>query len=268
MLAGLPVPQELTEDMKHTMNTPEIAILIPAYNEASTIEGVVKKALIHSAQVIVVNDCSTDETATKLAQLSVTVINHETNQGKAASLMTGIEYALQQPNLSAVITLDGDAQHDPNDIPLMLAAATAHAKHIIIAARLNNRQQAPRARRYANNIADLFIGWAAGTPIVDSQSGFRYYPRDVLEHINLSHDKKHAFVFESEVLIESVWQGYNIAAIPIASCYPADRRASYFNPSLDVTKIVWMVSKRLFKRFMHLGGLLRSITRRPTIFRA
>jgi glycosyltransferase involved in cell wall biosynthesis len=151
-----------------------LAVVIPAYNEARTIADVAQRALAQIEQVIIVDDGSDDATVEQLHGMPVTVLRHTANQGKAASLWTGMQHALTL-GADAVITLDGDGQHRPEEIPRLLAAAQ-NPTAIIIAARLKGRTQVPRARRFANGMADFWIAWAAGYPLHDTQSGFRCYP--------------------------------------------------------------------------------------------
>ncbi|EQD71379.1 Glycosyl transferase, family 2, partial [mine drainage metagenome] len=95
-------------------------------------------------------------------------------------------------------TMDGDGQHLASDVPRLLAAARQYPRHIVIGARIRNREQQPPARRRANAVADWGISWGAGVAIADSQSGQRYYPRAVLALADL---KAEDFVFEAALLI-------------------------------------------------------------------
>ena len=142
------------------------AVVIPAYNESRTIADVARHALAQTAQVIVVDDGSEDDTVGQLQTLPVILLRHDSNQGKAASLWTGMQHALTL-GVDAVITLDGDGQHRPEDIPRLLQAAQQENR-IIIAARLQGREQVPRARRFGHRMADFWIAWAAGYPLRDT----------------------------------------------------------------------------------------------------
>ena len=235
-----------------------IAVVIPAYNEASTIADVVRRVCRYRDWVIVVDDGSDDGTLGRLDGLPVTVLRHAVNQGKAASLWHGMGFALEHC-AGAVITLDGDGQHCPEDIPRLLAAGERYPGRIIIAARSRKRGQAPAMRRFANGIADFWISWAAGYPLRDSQSGFRLYPAAVLKQINVPHDRRRSFVFESEVLIEAARRGHYPVFIPIDSLYHDKARASYYRPWTDTLGIVRMVSWKLLARGLYPQGLLRYI---------
>jgi len=238
------------------MNVSDCAVVIPAFNEAATIRALVKRVLLQVEQVIVVDDGSTDETRAELADLDVTVLNNAQNSGKAASLQHGFRYALQQGS-KAVITLDGDGQHAPEEIPRLLEAATDRPNYIIVAARLINREAAPPLRLFANKLADFWVSWASGYPVVDSQSGFRLYPAALLESAVLANCSAEGFVFESKIFIEAAKQHFYSVVVPVESIYRPDRRESHYRPFIDTSRIVFMIAWQLFKRAGYLPGLLR-----------
>lgn len=242
-----------------------VVVVIPAYNEAATIRDVASRALEQCPNVVVVDDGSSDDTVAQLDGLPVTLLQNEQNAGKAASLWNGMRYALQQ-GAEAVVTLDGDGQHDPADIPRLLAAAQRYPSHTLIAARLQNRESAPRARLFANNFADFWISWAAGQWVHDSQSGFRLYPAELLRSFQPRADRRYGFVFESEILIIGIRRGFPTLSVPIASVYRHGARPSHFRPVADITLIVRMVAWKLITRALFLPGLWRAVaTRRKGI---
>lgn len=243
-----------------------LAVVIPAYNEAMTIRAIVQQALVQTAIVIVVDDGSTDRTGEALAGLPVLLLTHPENQGKAAALWDGFRAALEH-DADFVATLDGDGQHLPADVEMLVRVATANPGNIVIGARLNNRQNAPLARRFANRFADFWISWAAGYPIADSQSGQRVYPASLLRSVQVRHDSGAAFTLESEMLIRASQLGYQSIAVPISTTYLPDARASHFRPVRDVWRIVVMVAKSLLSQRMHLAGLWNALGRTPSIVR-
>jgi glycosyltransferase involved in cell wall biosynthesis len=147
--------------------------------------------------VIVIDDGSTDATVERIADLPVTLIRHDQPLGKGQGLRDGFRKALEL-GFDAVIAMDGDGQHLASDIPRMLAAARAYPEHIVIGARIRNKENQPPARRRANAVADWGISWGCGVPISDTQSGQRYYPRAALDLADLEDDD---FVFEAALLI-------------------------------------------------------------------
>jgi GT2 family glycosyltransferase len=211
--------------------------------------------------VIVVDDGSNDGTVAQLREVNVTVLQNHGNQGKAASLWRGMQHALKQ-GAEAVVTLDGDGQHEPADIPALIAKAREHSTRLVIAARLLNRENAPKARLFANNFADFWVSWACGQPVYDSQSGFRLYPAQLLRKVEVPHHRSRSFVFESEILIQAARLGFPIASVPIASRYHTSARASHFRPVADITRIVLMISWKLISRGGYLPGLYRYLRKK------
>jgi len=235
-------------------------VVIPAYNESATIKGLVERCLQHIPNVIVVDDGSVDNTREVLTGLDIVLLSNQSNMGKAASLLRGMYYAREHFDVDVIITLDGDGQHRPEDIPMLCLIAEKQPDHIIIAARLLNQHMAPKARLFANKFADFWVSWAAGQRIYDTQSGFRLYPKGLLDKVKVSHDKKHSFVFESELLIEAVRKGYRCISSPIESVYLHGGRPSHFRPVVDITGIVLMVAWKLLAKGLYLQGLKHVFT--------
>jgi glycosyltransferase involved in cell wall biosynthesis len=241
--------------MRQENTNNKFAIVIPAYNEDATIRQVVMQALDESAKVIVVDDGSSDNTISELNGLPITLIKHEQNKGKAASLWDGFMAALNM-DVDSIITLDGDGQHAPADIPLLLDKAKAFPNDIVIGARLADKSAIPAKRYYANKFANFWIAWAAGYPIQDSQSGFRLYPKALFDHLEIS--TKEGFVFESEILIKAAQKNIYSHPVKIPAVYKENARASHFRGVHDIVLITKMVAKSLFSRGMYLAGLYHS----------
>ena len=239
-----------------------VAILIPALNEELAIRKVVESALAVLPDVIVVDDGSNDRTAEILATLPVSVIRHETPQGKGESLRDGFREALRR-GFDAVVAMDGDGQHDAADIPRMLAAARQFPNHLVIGARIRTRDNQPNARRRANAVADWGISWGCGIPVADTQSGQRYYPRAAMELVDLP---AQGFVFEAAILIAAVREaGLGVVSIPIETRYDREFRLSHFRPVRDVT----LITLYTIGRVIHYGHVIdsyrRSHAHRPQI---
>ena len=143
-----------------------------------------------------------------------------------------------------------------------MRVARAHPDDVVIGARLIGRETSPRARRRANRVADFFIGWAAGQPLDDSQSGFRVYPAPLLRRLDVRHGPTRGFVFESEVLIAAARLGVKCRSVAIAAVYPRNARPSHFRPVADIARISRMILWQLARRGLHPAGLYRSLARR------
>ena len=236
----------------------QIAIVIPAYNEAATVADFATRARRQAKTVIVVDDGSEDDTAARIEPLPVTLLRNDRNRGKAASLWRGFAVALEQ-GVDAVITLDADGQHMPEDVPRLVVAGVEHPGDIVIGARLRRAERAPPVRRFGNRMADFWISWAAGYPIRDTQSGFRLYPAELLARLTARHERRHSFVWESEALIEASRLGCHATWVTVDTTYRRSPRASHYRATVDTLGIVVMVAGKLLCRGMYPLGLLRSL---------
>jgi glycosyltransferase involved in cell wall biosynthesis len=222
-----------------SLDRSNVAAVIPALNEALRIRGVVEGALAHCDQVIVIDDGSDDDTLARIADLPVTVLRHEQRKGKGASLRDGFQAALQGGS-RAVLTMDGDGQHAPDDMPRLIEAGNVYPGHIVIGARLRKRSQQPTYRRLANEFGDWGIAWATGYRIADCQSGQRLYPAAVAALEDVPGED---FVFEAQILISAARMlGSRCVSVPIESRYKSvhsaeEFRASHFKPVRDFSRI-------------------------------
>ena len=253
---------ESAADASGESGKPGLALVIPALNESATVRDIVFRALRQVQWIIVVDDGSIDGTAEALKGLPVVVLRNGRTLGKAASLRRGMRCALRK-NASAILTLDADGQHAPEDIPRLIAAHRQHGGAIVIGARLHDSGSIPRPRYLANRFANFWIGWAAGYRLEDSQSGFRLYPAAALDAANITENRSRGFVFESEILIDAARAGVSTVSIPIPAVYGTDARPSHFRPIRDIALITRMVAWKLLSRGMHLPGLIRSLQRPP-----
>lgn len=229
-------------------------VVIPAYNEAATVRDVAMRARQQCSHVIVVDDGSTDGTAEALADLDVILLRNEKNLGKAGSLCRGFERALAG-GATGVITLDADGQHAPEEIPLFIKQSLDDPGAFLIGARRRDQRKTSFWRYGANRVADFWIGWAAGAPIEDSQSGFRLYPATLLRAIDVPHERSRSFVFESEILIEVARRAMAIRNISITVMPRSGPCPSHFRPVLDIVRITRMVAWKILSRGLPLSGL-------------
>lgn len=226
-------------------------VVVPCLNEALAIRGLLAGVLAHCRDVIVIDDGSTDDTASIVSQLPVTLIRHPERRGKGEALRAGFRAALEH-GASGVLTMDGDGQHDPADIPRILEAARQFPGAMVVGARMLDRERQPEGRRRANDFADWGISWGCGRPVADTQSGQRWYPRAAVEMVDLPAQD---FVFEAAILIAASREiDMPVVSIPIACRYDADARHSHFRPVRDVVRITWYT----FWRIVHYGRIAQS----------
>jgi glycosyltransferase involved in cell wall biosynthesis len=194
---------------------PSIVAVIPAHNEGRRIGAVVGRAA-DRIPVIVVDDGSTDDTADKARSAGATVIEQRPNQGKGAALRAGFRRALAE-RAEAIVTLDGDGQHDPTEIARFLAAyADARPRPELVIGRRDFREM-PLIRRLANELGRRAFSWAVGRHIPDNQSGYRLIGGD-LAQATLASDEA-GFEFEVEVITTCIRRRGRIAWVPIRTIY-------------------------------------------------
>ena len=239
-------------------------VVIPAYNEAATIRDVVIRTLRQCTNIIVVDDASSDGTDRVLAGLNVTVLRNEVNRGKAGSLVQGFEHALSHGAVG-VITLDADGQHAPEEILSFIGRSLEDPNVFFVGVRRGDQRRVSFWRYAANRIADFWIGWAAGRPMADSQSGFRLYPACLLREVTVPHGRDESFVYESEVLIEAARRGFAIEHVAVSVSPRSGPSPSHFRPVLDVLRITRMVAWKLLRRGMFPYGLFRVVFRRKEV---
>lgn len=234
-----------------------VAVVIPALNEALRIREVVEGALAQCDRVIVIDDGSEDDTVERIADLPVTLLRHAQRMGKGASLRDGFRAALKG-GAAAVVTMDGDGQHAAEDIPRLLEAGNRHPGAIVIGARLRKRANQPLYRRLANEFGDWGIGWGCGLRIADTQSGQRLYPGAVAALDDVPGED---FVYEAQILISAVRRvGAGVVSVPIESRYAQVHeggsptfRASHFRPLRDL----WRITSHVVRQVLGHGDVLR-----------
>jgi glycosyltransferase involved in cell wall biosynthesis len=193
--------------------TGQILALIPAYNAERFVGDVIRRARAF-VPVIAVNDGSRDRTLAALAAAGATVVDQQPNQGKGVALRRGFRAALDG-GAAAVITLDADGQHDPDEIPRFLEKYRATGADLIIGERDFSRM--PLVRRTSNTIGRAAFSWAMRRPIPDNQSGYRLLSRRLMEAVLDS--AEHGFEFEMDMIVVCVKRGWPIEGVPIRTIY-------------------------------------------------
>ena len=214
-------------------------VLVPAHNESARIGAVVAAAL-RSLPVLVVDDGSTDDTAQVAEAAGATVVVQSPNQGKGAALRAGFRWAIEQ-DIEAVVTLDGDGQHDPAQIPGFLGAYARRTvggdpTELIVGQR--HFSAMPPVRRIANVLGTVVLSAALGRWIPDNQSGYRLIGRRLMNAMLDS--REDGFALEVEMIAVCLREGWPINWVPIRTIY-ADE-TSHISPGrhlrefLDVTR--------------------------------
>ena len=215
------------------MNGSTILALIPAWNEGRRLRPVIEATLEH-LPVLVVDDGSEDDTALVAQATGASLVRHERNRGKGLALTTGFEWAMDR-GYQAVVTLDADGQHDPNDIAKFLSAYRMGEWDLIIGRRDFSRMPFPRG--YTNPFGSWLLSKALEERVYDNQSGFRLHDRRLLEALDLTTT---GFELEVEVIIQAISLDMHIGWVEIRTIYDVDK-TSYFHPVKDSARFLGMV---------------------------
>ena len=249
-------------------------VLIPTYNNAGTLEDVVRRALAQGLPVMVVNDGCTDGTAQILNALiereglseafartgsrsdaeerpSLSVIEHSVNQGKGKALKTGFQEA-KRLGYKYVITLDADGQHFPEDIPALLAEKRENT--LVVGSR--SIRGIDGHSSFANRFSNFWFRLYTTVDLPDTQTGYRLYPLERLPWLGLLSARYEA---ELTLLVFSTWKGLELKPVPVRVSYPEDR-VSHFRPFRDFARISLLNTILLFIAIVY--GYPRTLLRK------
>ena len=213
----------------------KILALIPAYNEAERISPVVIETM-KFLPVLVIDDGSIDRTAQTAAEIGAEVLKQQPNQGKGAALKAGFRYALDQ-EYAAVVALDADGQHDPEEIPKFTHRFAETGADLIIGAR--DFSEMPLIRRTANWLGKAALSWAMRETILDNQSGYRLISRSLLK--DMTEIEEEGFEFEVEMIIHCLRKGCSLEWVEIRTIYAGE--SSHINPITHLVKYIRLVLK-------------------------
>ncbi len=187
------------------------AAVIPCFNEGATIGTVVAGVRRYLPAVWVVDDGSTDQTVAIAASAGATVVRHKRNLGKGAALRTGLAAARRQ-GLNWAVTLDGDGQHAPEDVPAFLRCAEQSGALLVVGNRMHNARAIPWLRRQVNRWMSRQLSRRAGRFLPDTQCGFRLIHLETWARLPLHTEH---FEVESEILMAFLAAGCPVAFVPI-----------------------------------------------------
>ena len=207
-----------------------ICAVIPTYNNGRTVADVVRGVLRNGLPVIVVDDGSTDETAQALEGLDIHLVRHPKNRGKGIALKTGFEEA-RHLGYKFALTIDADGQHNPDDIPALVAAAGE--KTLVIGSRNIAADGMSSGSTFANKFSNFWFTVQTGRKLPDTQTGFRVYPLENLPSLKLLTARYEA---ELTLLVFSAWKGLRLVPVPVRVYYPEDR-VTHFRPFADFFRI-------------------------------
>jgi glycosyltransferase involved in cell wall biosynthesis len=225
----------MNEDYNAQFNNLKCCVIIPTYNNCTTLEKVIDGVLHYTNNLIVVNDGSTDDTLSIIKKYdNVEIISYAKNKGKGFALKRAFEKAIEKGYRYA-ITIDSDGQHDPEEIIKFINEIEKDPDILIIGSRNFNKDSVIKKNNFANKFSNFWFRFFTNCDLPDTQSGYRLYPLELLKKIKLRTGK---YEFEFEILVRSAWKGIKIISIPICVYYPPpEKRISHFRPFSDFTRI-------------------------------
>jgi len=214
---------------------------IAAYNEARYVAGIVLQARQYVDEVIVVDDGSTDNTARVAELAGATVIRHPQNKGKGAAIQSILAEARRR-NPDVLVLLDADAQHDSDEIPVLIKPIS-QGFDLVIGSREAQEEKTPLYRRIGKKVIFRSSRFASKTNIYDSESGFRALSPKAMNELDL---QTNGFAVESEMITLAADKNLKITEVPISNIYTTD--GSTLNPirhGIDVlSRIIVIISQR------------------------
>ena len=219
-----------------------VAVLIPAFCEEDTVGEVVMEALRYLPDVIVVDDASTDRTVQRAELAGATVLRQDVNGGKGAALTAGLQYVVTG-KFDAVIALDADGFHDPNQIPKFLETYQRTHIPVLIGSRMGEPSKVPVVRRWSIRVMSYWLNRLMGVYVPDPPCGFRFYRCDVLPFLLETGSSLPA---ELETLLHIASRRIRVGSVRITK--KPHRHKSWISPFRDIIRFVLVLQKYYRKR--------------------
>jgi len=228
---------------------------IPAYNEEKIIGEIVKKTLHYVDEVVVCDDGSTDNTSSESKSAGAKLIRHDKNKGKGAATQSLFEYA-RKSNADVIVTIDGDGQFLPEEIPKLLKPVIENRSDVVIGYRFDGTDM-PSYRKVGNKVLDKMTNLASELPFRDTQSGFRAYSKKAIELIKF---KNEGFGADSEILINASKKGLKITEEKVSVIYNGVEKTSTKNPVSHsgevINSLLEQIAIRHSLKYLGIPGLI------------
>ncbi len=220
---------------RQTFDAHKICVIIPTYNNSSTLKNLIDEVLAFTTNVIVVNDGSTDRTREILRQYTeIKKLDYTPNVGKGWALRKGIALAIES-GFDHAITIDSDGQHFAKDLPKFINKVEMGGQSLIIGARNMDQSSVPGKSSFGNKFSNFWFWIETGIRLPDTQSGYRLYPLCLMKGMTFFTKK---YEFEIEVIVRAAWKNIKIESVPISVYYaPKETRISHFRPFKDFSRI-------------------------------
>ena len=216
-------------------------VIVPGHNEEKNIGDVIRKAkkFVAASNIIVVDDGSRDGTAETARESGITVLRHVINLGKGAALRTGSQYSCSK-GAEALVFMDSDGQHDPEDLPRLLEALKD--SDIVFTFRERKSENMPMVKKIGNNIIDVLMSVLFHIKVQDTQCGYKAMTRQAYEKLQLMSND---YSIESEIVAKAGKYKLKFTQLPIKTIY-ADRYkgTTVFDGIKIVLKMLWWKAAR------------------------
>lgn len=222
--------------------------IIPCFNAGGRVRPVVAGALAQGVAVLVVDDGSTDGCTADLAAAGARVLALGRNRGKGHALLAGLAAGLEDSTLTHLVLLDADGQHDPKEIPGLLAAAEAQGADLLIGARVFSGQAVPWRSRFGNTVTASVTALLLGRRLPDTQCGFRVLSRRYTEAV-VREVAGGRYETEMEIIVKALREGYTVGHSPIQTIYEAGNASSHFHKVRDS----FLIYSRLLRTVLQRG---------------
>ena len=209
---------------------PPIAALVPAFNCADRVGGVVRGVRRYVPEVLVVDDGSADDTGVQASAAGARVVVHAENRGKGPAIRSGLAVLLGQ-GYTHVLMLDADGQHDPEDAPRFLDAASE--ADFVLGNRLWKPEAIPAKRFWTNYIGTRALQLMTGFPLEDSQCGYRLVSAAHLRRMGLVGNR---YSVDTEMIVRAGKLRARFAHVPVRVIY--EGAVSHYRPVFDTVHIV------------------------------
>lgn len=219
-------------------NSVKTVAIIPAYNEENSIAKVILRVKRYVDEVIVCDDGSTDMTFMIAKELGASVVRHSEKRGKGEALRT-LSKEVMELGADIIVTLDGDGQHDPDEIPMLLKPIEAGESDLVIGSRYvdGGKMDAPLYRRLGLRAINFLYKKFAGVHAKDTQSGFRVYSQKAFEFL-MQCDAK-GYGIEGEQLALAAKNGLRVMEVPISVKYKGTTKNSKKSPLLHGADLIF-----------------------------
>lgn len=221
--------------------------VIPCFNAGDRVLAVARGVLAQMPQLIVVDDGSTDGCTAPLCGMPLDLVSLPQNRGKGHALLAGLRAALAKPTTQWIVLLDADGQHDPAEIPGLVAAAQAQQADLLIGARVFSGAAVPWRSRFGNTVTARVTALLLGRRLPDTQCGYRVLSRRYAEAV-VRDVAPGRYETEMEVIVKALREGYTLGSHPVQTLYEPGNRSSHFHKVRDSVLIYARLLRAVLRR--------------------